>query len=374
MPNNYLVKRFSIRFIEILMQISKEGLLQYFDKKPGRIVFPFCAHFFHMLNAKESIASHFHLTYLTVDDLTLDEVNREKHKLSYSTNCHKDEIGQTKFFEEQEVYITCTRKAIIDYSSGLLLTKNKVVDILKNIADVEKIRYIVLSQKQSHHNVTDLFSLYTITLAPIVQLPENFLSRLLFLNNSIVLIELARYIIIRLVYNMPCSIDGICIAADKPGSNNWQLNIVRPSVLRQIYGVDICLMDGNKVQRYAYGLGKTTTSEGTDPSRVAIKPFCDNLQLMSVILHNVLVENKVYLNLLQVNTNEKFNSCVILQYFTITDLKHQCGMGWHCDSKYNKKGEFLHNSNTQLINTPVVIFTIGLPRILKWRKRCLQKD
>ena len=126
--------------------------------KTGRIVFPFCAHFFHILNAKQSIASHFHLTYLTVDDLTLDEVNRDKHKLSYSTNCHRQEIGQTKFFEEQEVYITCTRKAIFDYSSGLLLTKNKPVANLENIADVEKIRYIVLSQKQYYHNVMDLYS------------------------------------------------------------------------------------------------------------------------------------------------------------------------------------------------------------------------
>ena len=46
-------------------------------------------------------------------------------------------------------------------------------------------------------------------------------------------------------------------------------------------------------------------------------------------------------------------------------------MGWHCDSKYSKKGEFLPRRNTQLINTPVVIFTVGFSRILKWRQRCL---
>ena len=46
-------------------------------------------------------------------------------------------------------------------------------------------------------------------------------------------------------------------------------------------------------------------------------------------------------------------------------------MGWHCDSKYSKKGIFLPKSNSQVINTPVVIFTIGMSRILKWRKRCL---
>ena len=96
---------------------------------------------------------------------------------------------------------------------------------------------------------------------------------------------------------MPSTPNGISIAADKPGSNNWQLNISRPGVLRQIYGLDICLLDTNKVQRYAHGLGKMTTSEGTDPSRVTIKPFCDKLQLMSVILHSALLQNKNILNL-----------------------------------------------------------------------------
>ena len=47
-------------------------------------------------------------------------------------------------------------------------------------------------------------------------------------------------------------------------------------------------------------------------------------------------------------------------------------MGWHCDSKYSKDGFFLPKSNTKLINTPVIIFIIGMLRILKWRKRCLK--
>ena len=58
--------------------MSKDGLLQFFDKKPGHIVFPFCAHFFHILNAKESISANFNVTYLTQD-----EISRETHKLVY---------------------------------------------------------------------------------------------------------------------------------------------------------------------------------------------------------------------------------------------------------------------------------------------------
>ena len=92
MPSNYLVKSFSVRFIDNLVQMSKDGLLQYFGTKPGRIIFPFCAHFFHILNAKQAISDNFSLTYLSKDN-----INRDTHKLAFSTNLHKDEIAQTEF-------------------------------------------------------------------------------------------------------------------------------------------------------------------------------------------------------------------------------------------------------------------------------------
>ena len=84
------------------------------------------------------------------------------------------------------------------------------------------------------------------------------------------------------------------------------------------------------------------------------------------------MRNRSTLKLDNVNVVNIFNSCVILQYCTIASLKEQCGMGWHCDSKYSKKGSFLQNSNTQLINSPVIIFTIGTSRILKWSKQYLR--
>ena len=87
------------------------------------------------------------------------------------------------------------------------------------------------------------------------------------------------------------------------------------------YGLNLGLLDKNKVQRYAYGLGQFTVSEGTDPSRVRIRPFFDKLKIMSVILHTVLIHNKEILNLQNVNLKKMFNSCAILQYCTITNLK-----------------------------------------------------
>ena len=75
------------------------------------------------------------------------------------------------------------------------------------------------------------------------------------------------------------------------------------------------------VERYAYGLGGKTTAEGTDPSRVTVKPFSDDLKLMSSIIHKILLHNNVVLKLHNVNILEPFNSCVILQYCTLPDLK-----------------------------------------------------
>ena len=49
-------------------------------------------------------------------------------------------------------------------------------------------------------------------------------------------------------------------------------------------------------------------------------------------------------------------------------------MGWHCDSKFSIKGKFLEKMNGQVYNTPVVIFSAGKSRYLKWRRRFVQKN
>ena len=45
-------------------------------------------------------------------------------------------------------------------------------------------------------------------------------------------------------------------------------------------------------------------------------------------------------------------------------------MGWHTDLKYSKKGLYSHKQNCQVENTPTVIITVGMERILKWRQVC----
>ena len=64
-----------------------------------------------------------------------------------------------------------------------------------------------------------------------------------------------------------------------------------------------------------------------------------------------------------------FNSCTVLMYHSLVDIKKESSMGWHCDNKFSLNGNFSTQLNGQTINTPVVIFTIGSSRLLHWRRR-----
>ena len=54
-----------------------------------------------------------------------------------------------------------------------------------------------------------------------------------------------------------------------------------------------------------------------------------------------------------------FNSCTVLIYHSLSGIKTDSRMGWHCDSKFSLAGNFKLKSNGQTYNTPIVIFTIG---------------
>ena len=47
-------------------------------------------------------------------------------------------------------------------------------------------------------------------------------------------------------------------------------------------------------------------------------------------------------------------------------------MGWHTDSKFSLRAKYSQNSNGQLYNTPILIFTIGMDHILNWRRRYIK--
>ena len=66
----------------------------------------------------------------------------------------------------------------------------------------------------------------------------------------------------------------------------------------------------------------------------------------------------------------ELNHCTVLIYNPhMTNVN--CKLSYHCDSKYNHKGEFQSNKNTQGQNTPVIVYSMGDPRTLYYKMMIL---
>ena len=69
------------------------------------------------------------------------------------------------------------------------------------------------------------------------------------------------------------------------------------------------------------------------------------------------------------NTSLKFNHCSILVYYAGAELKSESTLGMYYDCVYSiNDGSFTTNANSQVENTPTVIYSLGDSRTLKWRK------
>ena len=121
--------------------------------------------------------------------------------------------------------------------------------------------------------------------------------------------------------------------------------------------------------RVAYKSNVSFKIEGSDPYKLIIKPFPCEMEDMANYIYRFISTNKDELELNNVDLSNEFNSCTILLYHAIPGIKKESSMGWHCDNKFSLKGNFSQQRNGQLYNTPAVIFTIGMDRVLKWRRR-----
>ena len=121
--------------------------------------------------------------------------------------------------------------------------------------------------------------------------------------------------------------------------------------------------------RYTYGNGTGLSSVGMDSSNFVTRPFSSSLHTITRELHMLINFNVQFFNLESVNTSLKFNHYSILIYYAGSDLNTNSTLGMHYDCVYSvKDGSFTKNANSQVENTPAVIYTLGDSRILKWRK------
>ena len=103
--------------------------------------------------------------------------------------------------------------------------------------------------------------------------------------------EFSRKIIDELVRSPINSQSGIKLSLDKPLNNDIDLNILRPAVLRQYYGMNI--IEGvDQVKRYTYGSGSGTSSVGMNPHNFVTRPWNAWMLGMSNDIQCILNDNK----------------------------------------------------------------------------------
>ena len=159
------------------------------------------------------------------------------------------------------------------------------------------------------------------------------------------------------------------MSLDKPLNNDVDLNILRPAVLRQYFGTDV-EEQGDKVKRHTYGSGSGSSSVGMDPLNFVTRPWNARILAMSNEIQDILHDNKNMFNLNTCNMDARFNHCTILIYYSGQGLKEKSSLGYHTDCIYSPAtGKYVYNQNSQVENTPAVIYSVGDSRNLHWKVR-----
>ena len=92
------------------------------------------------------------------------------------------------------------------------------------------------------------------------------------------------------------------------------------------------------------------------------------MESLSNYIHQFVCINIKKLGLHNNIFDHKFNHCTILNYHAGLNMKKKSHMGYHCDFKYNLKGEYEQTKNSQVENTPTIVISTGQSRKLNWRR------
>jgi len=172
------------------------------------------------------------------------------------------------------------------------------------------------------------------------------------------------------------SSEGIQLSLDTPLNNTKNLNTLRPAVLRQYFGDDVDVISKSQkfVRRYTYGFGSGTSSVGMDPLNFVTRKMTPEMKYIGRNLHQLLIKNRSLFNLDGVNLEQCFNHCTVISYYASGDLKKQSSLGMHTDCVYSPRdGKFTKKMNSQVENTPAVIYSVGDKRLLHSKKRYMSE-
>ena len=209
-----------------------------------------------------------------------------------------------------------------------------------------------------------------------IQRDDNLLSIVISLPNLSLLSCVAKKICDRIISSPIDLKDGIHITVDKPYGRNPKMNVYQPTVLRQYLGCDVdskTTINGY-TNRFTYGTGTGSTTLGIDATNFKTRPFTPEITLMSSLLHDFISVNRKRLNLDTVHLGDSFNHCTILLYYAGDGLKKESLLSPHCDCTYSvHNGKYMPTANSQVENTPTVVYSLGSVRDLNFRRRRIIK-
>ena len=193
----------------------------------------------------------------------------------------------------------------------------------------------------------------------IIQRHSDLLSIVIHLGSTTYLHQLASAVIDKLVSSPISSFNGIHVTIESPYSSHGLLNVYRPAVLRQYFGINY-KKEYPYVQRYSYGTGVGVNSVGIDPSNLMTRELTNEMKDLSMELYNMLHHSRNKLNMDSVDLSVPFNHCTILLYYCSNDLKRESVINHHCDCTFSvHNGNYVPSANSQVQNTPTIIYSLG---------------
>lgn len=120
-------------------------------------------------------------------------------------------------------------------------------------------------------------------------------------------------------------------------NNRQTSNIGRPGALRQYFADDVVVIRQSDtfVRRFTYGFGSGTSSVGMDPTNFKTRKMTLEMKNIAVALYNMLLSNRQFFNLENVDLLQCFNHCTVILYYAGEDRKEYSCLGNHSDCGYH---------------------------------------
>ena len=98
-------------------------------------------------------------------------------------------------------------------------------------------------------------------------------------------------------------------------------------------------------------------------------PFTHEIYLMATMVHQFVYRNRTRLNLDDAELGECYNYLTIIPYYAGEGLKKESLLSKHCDCTYSvHNGNYIPSANSQVENTPTVVYSLGSTRILQFNR------